>query len=177
MSIGNKPIVSELLFEIDNCMKELQKHLNDDDKEQEFDVKAFWNKLDTKQTYSTNADKVYIIGKAKRAIGIDLTDTKPELPSPVGKIDNHMTIFYNSSSKQSFTNKDIQIIDKTILKWKKQNKIESVVSYEIEPGHGRSANINGDLCDLCKYIRKECQNVCKDDQVPPHVGLLTRNYR
>ncbi len=54
------------------------------------------------------------VGKANRAIGIDLTNTKPELPCPVGKIDNHMTIFYRSSSKKQFTKNDIQIINNQI---------------------------------------------------------------
>lgn len=161
-------------------VKELKakKDLNkDENEEKKFNADAFWKALDKEQKYSTPGDKVYIIGQAKRAIGIDLTDTTPSLPSPVGKIDNHMTIYYRSSSKKQFTNNDIEIIKKSIIEWKKSKQIENV-SYTLEPGHGRSANINGNLSDLCLYVRAKCkESVCSDEQAPPHVGILTRDYR
>ena len=150
----------------------------DKNKEKELDVTKFWKELDTEKEYSISGDKVYIIGAAKRAIGIDMTETIPSLPSPVGQIDNHMTIYYRSSSKKQFTNNDIQIIKKSIIEWKKLKHIVNNISFTLEPGHGRSANINGDLYDLCLYLREKCkESICDDKQIPPHVGLLTRNYR
>eukprot|EP01084_Bolivina_argentea_P023548 43936_1 len=184
-SFGHEPVIKQQKKNLEK-IKNIKNIADDENKrsssfkqptqKKNFDAQQFWNSLDTQQTYHTNANTIYIIGKAKRAIGIDLTTTDPKLPSPVGKIDNHMTIFYRSSSNNQFTKNDIETINYQITKWKKSNNIHNI-PFQLEPGHGRSANIKGSLCKLCIDIRKACQNICSDNQVTPHVGLLTRNYR
>jgi len=114
--------------------------------------------------YCTNA-KIVSVG---RAVGVDLSDAT--LPGAVD--DKHMTILFRRNGQ--WTEDEIAAIGKETDNWikAKYGRNTAPITFSIEKWGQKSVKINGDLNELCLYLRKHFGALSKDKQRIPHCELF-----
>jgi len=117
-------------------------------------------------------DRVYCtsarIQKVGRAVAVSLEDAT----LPGNAKNKHMTILYRGGKKWS--DEEIQSIQQETTKWIIENNgsDQAPVTFTIHAWGRKSMTIQGDLQELCLYLRQRFAALSEDEQRIPHVALF-----
>merc|ERR1719499_2236385 len=122
------------------------------------------NAIDPERVYCTSA----VIKKVGRAVAVSLEDAT----LPGNAKNKHMTILYRGSPKWS--DEEIQSIQNETTKWIIDNNgsDQAPVMFTIHSWGRKSMTIQGDLQQLCLYLRQRFTALSVDEQRIPHVELF-----